>query len=153
MVPFQAPPLAMAAGWHGSRSWRRRMTDGCGRAARRGRVTMGLDPGKLFPVQVQLAVRRRTVAQVQVDEALVRNTNLLGERLEVVDRFLIQADGDLLLQLGSIGILPGGGEVIFLAHETPSRVSLPFPGGRLAGRDDSDRSIVTPVAMANNQNA
>lgn len=39
----------------------------------------GQHPGGLLPVQVQLAVRGRAVTQVKVDEALVRNANLLSE--------------------------------------------------------------------------
>lgn len=107
----------------------------------------------LFPVQVQLPVRRRAVAQVQVDEALVRNADLLGNRLEVVDRFLVQANGHLLLQSGSVGVLSGGGEVVFFSHGAPSIVGFPFPGGRLACRDDSDGSIVTSIAMADDQDS
>ena len=39
----------------------------------------------LFPVEAQLSVRRRTIAKVQVYEALVRNTHFFGYRLEVGD--------------------------------------------------------------------
>lgn len=39
-----------------------------------------------------------TVTQIQIDQALVRDTYLFGDRLEVVDSITVQADGDLLLE-------------------------------------------------------
>lgn len=62
-------------------------------------------------------MRGSTVSQIQIDEALIGDADLFRERFEVVDGFLVQADRDLLLQLGSVRVLSGGGEVIFFAHD------------------------------------
>ena len=59
------------------------------------------------------------VTQVQVDQALVRYAYLFRDRLEVVDSVTVQANGDLLLELGSVGVLLGVGEIVFLAHVAP----------------------------------
>lgn len=83
------------------------------------------------PVEVEFAVRRRTVPQVQVDEALVRDAHFLGDRLEIRDRLFVETDGDLLLQLRCVWVLPRSGEVVLFAHVvTPLRIGLGFLGRR-----------------------
>ena len=74
------------------------------------------DRMRLFPVEIQLALRCCAVAQIQVDEALVRDADFLRDRLEVLDGFIIQPDGDLLLELRRVRVLACFGEVVFLAH-------------------------------------
>src|SRR5690606_39137243 len=69
-----------------------------------------------LPSELELAVRGRAITQVQIDEALVRNADRFGKRFEVVDRFFVQTDRDLLLLPGSVGVLAGGGEIVFLTH-------------------------------------
>ncbi len=39
----------------------------------------------LRPIQIELAVRSGTVTQIEINEALVRNTSVLRYRLEVID--------------------------------------------------------------------
>jgi hypothetical protein len=70
----------------------------------------------LFPRQVKFFVSCGAIPQVEVDQALVWNSDLLGDRLEVVNRILIQANSDLLFELRSIGILLGFGKIVFFAH-------------------------------------
>ncbi len=60
----------------------------------------------------------RTIPQIQVDEALVRNVGVLGYRFEVVDGLFIKPNGDLLFEQGSVWIFLRSGEVIFIAHGT-----------------------------------
>jgi hypothetical protein len=48
------------------------------------------------PVQRKASLRGRAVAEVQVDEGLIRHPDLFRECLEIADRVLIEPDGDLL---------------------------------------------------------
>ena len=73
----------------------------------------------LRPIQIELAMRGRAIAQIQIDEALVRDTSVLRYRLEVAYGFLIEANGNLLLKLGSIRIFFRSRKVVFFAHRTP----------------------------------
>ena len=78
-----------------------------------------------LPVEIELAVRSRAIPQIQIDQALVSDAYFFRDRLEVSDGVLVQANGDLLLQLRSVGILAGLGEVIVLCGwGSPSRVGL-----------------------------
>lgn len=61
----------------------------------------------------------RTVTQIKIDQALVRDANILGDRLEVVDGVTVEPDGDLLLELRRAGVLLGPGEIVLLAHGAP----------------------------------
>ena len=76
------------------------------------------------PIQIELAVRGRADAQIQIDQALIRNTGLLRYGLEIADRFLIKSNRDLFFELCCVGVFSGSGEVVFLAHVTPLRVGL-----------------------------
>ena len=62
---------------------------------------------------------RGALAQVKVNQTLVWNANLLRDTFEVANRILIQTNGDLLLQLGSIRILASLCEIVFFSHGAP----------------------------------
>ena len=62
---------------------------------------------------------RRAVTQIEINQALIRNANFVRDRFEVVDGVTVQSDGDLLLELRSVGVLPSVGEVIFFSHVAP----------------------------------
>ena len=64
-------------------------------------------------------MRSRAIPQIQIDEALIRNSGVLRYRLEIVYGFLIQTNGDLLFELSSVRIFFRCGEVVFFAHVTP----------------------------------
>ena len=64
-------------------------------------------------------MRSRAISQIQIDETLIRNTSVLGYRLEIAYRFLIKANGNLLLKLGSVRVFSRSCEVVFFTHMTP----------------------------------
>lgn len=70
----------------------------------------------LLPGEVQPLPGGRALFEVEVDEALVRNTRFLRHRLEVGDRVLVKTDRDWLLESPRIGVLPRGAEVVLFAH-------------------------------------
>jgi hypothetical protein len=55
-------------------------------------------------------------SQEQVNEVLIGHSQLCGHFLEVVDGHGVQADGDLTLELGGVGILAGLGKIVFFSH-------------------------------------
>lgn len=59
------------------------------------------------------------VTKIKIDQALVRDTNVLGDRLEVVDGVTVEPNGDLPLGLRRVGVLLGFGEIVLLAHGAP----------------------------------
>jgi len=58
-----------------------------------------------LPLEIQLSIGRRTISQVKIDEALIRNADALRNRLEVIDALFVQTDRDLLLELRGVGVL------------------------------------------------
>jgi hypothetical protein len=44
-------------------------------------------------------MRSGTIAQIEVDETLIRNPDVFGYRLEIGDGVFVEPNGDLLLQL------------------------------------------------------
>ena len=42
-----------------------------------------------LPLEIKLPIRRGTISEVQVDEALIRNAYILRDGLEVADTFFI----------------------------------------------------------------
>jgi len=72
--------------------------------------------GMLLPLEIKLAVGDRAIAQVQVNQALVGDAHVSRNGLEVIDALFIQADRDLLLELGSVGVFDCLGKVVFGAH-------------------------------------
>src|SRR5688572_27725389 len=54
-----------------------------------------LRPG---PVEIESTSRSRAIAEVEVDQSLVRDAGLESEGFEVVHRRRVQTDGDLPLQ-------------------------------------------------------
>ena len=73
-------------------------------------------------------MRSSAIAQVQIDQALIGNADLFGHRLEIVDAFFIEADGDLLLELRSVGVLNGFRKVVFGSHDVTFRKQRPRGG-------------------------
>ena len=57
------------------------------------------------PVDLHLPAVGQTVAQVQVDEALVRHTGLVSHPFDLLHNVLRQPHRDGLLQLGRIWVL------------------------------------------------
>ena len=53
----------------------------------------------LFPSEIELPVRGGAVPKIEIDQALVRYANFLGNRLEVGYGVFVEPDGNLLLQL------------------------------------------------------
>ena len=53
----------------------------------------------LLPFEVKLPIGVCTIPQIEIDEALIRNTDILRDGLEVIDAFLVKTDGDLFLEL------------------------------------------------------
>lgn len=92
----------------------------------------------LLPVEIQLPVRCRAVSKVQIDEALIRNANVFRNGLEIRDGRFIKPNGDLLLELGHIGILSCNGEVVLSAHGAPLRIKPRFLGRCLASRSEAN---------------
>lgn len=76
------------------------------------------------PIQIELAMRRCAVSQIQIDEALIRNTGILRYGLEIADRFFVKSNRDLFFELRCVGVFSGSSEVVFFAHVTPLRVGL-----------------------------
>src|SRR5262249_15444668 len=68
------------------------------------------------PGQIQAASRGRTVPQVEVDQALVREAGLLGKLPEVRDGRCVESNRDGPFQTLRVGILLGFGKVIVLSH-------------------------------------
>ena len=58
-----------------------------------------------LPLEIQLSIGRRTISQVKIDEALIRNADALRNRLEVIDALFVQTDRYLLLELRGVGVL------------------------------------------------
>lgn len=52
-----------------------------------------------FPTSCVAFFLRCTLSQVEIDQALIRDADLLGKRPKVVNRVLVQADRELLLRL------------------------------------------------------
>ena len=53
----------------------------------------------LLPIEIQFALRHGAVSQVEINKALVRNTNVFGDCLEVRDGIFVKTNRDLLFEL------------------------------------------------------
>ena len=93
------------------------------------------------------------VPQVQIDETLVRNADVFRDCLEVRYGLFVEPNGDLLLELCCVWILPRSGEVVFFSHVAPLWIRLRFLGRRLASGDDANNVSFTPIAMTDEQQA
>lgn len=91
------------------------------------------------------------VSQVEVDEALVRNAYVFRDGLEVRDGLLVEPNGDLLLELCCVWVLPRSGEVVFFSHVAPLWIRLGFLGRRLARGDDANDVAFAPIAVTDKQ--
>ena len=74
------------------------------------------------PLHVELALGGRTVPQVKVDKALVRDVGLLRHFLEVLNHVRAHPEGNVFLELLGVGIRPGLHlrQVVFVFHVTIS---------------------------------
>ena len=70
----------------------------------------------LLPLEIELAVGDCAIPEVQVDQALIGDAYLSGNGFEVVDALFVQADRDLLLELGCVGVFDCLGKIVFGAH-------------------------------------
>ena len=93
------------------------------------------------------------VPQVQIDQALIRNADLLRDCLEVRDGLFVEPNGDLLLELCCVWILPRSGEVVLFSHVVPLQIKLGFLGRRLASGDDANDVTFAPIAVTDKQQA
>jgi hypothetical protein len=100
-----------------------------------------------LPLEVELAMGSRTISKVEIDEALVRNTHLLRNNLEVLDRVFIKPKRDLLLELCRIGILSGFRKVVLFAHGAPSTIKPGFASRGLSRGYDTDHFAISAIAM------
>jgi len=49
----------------------------------------------LFPFKRQLPVRLGAIPQIKIDHVLIRDAYFIGNGLEIIDRILVDANGDL----------------------------------------------------------
>ena len=98
-------------------------------------------------------MRSRTVSQVQINEALIRNANVFRDCLEVRDGLFVKPNGDLLLELCGVWVLPRGGEVVFFSHVAPLWIRLGFLGSSLARGNDANDVTFAPIAVTDKQQA
>ncbi|SBT04012.1 hypothetical protein ACCAA_130007 [Candidatus Accumulibacter aalborgensis] len=96
-------------------------------------------------------MRSRAVAQIQVDEALVGDTNVFRDSLEVRDGLFVEPNGDLLFELCCVWVFSGSGEVVFFAHVAPLWIRLGFLGSCLASGDNTNDMTFAPIAMTDKQ--
>ncbi len=64
----------------------------------------------------RLAVLGGTIAEVKVDQVLIRHTVFSRKVFKIIDRFSLEPDGDLLLQYRSVRIFIRLREIIFFSH-------------------------------------
>lgn len=93
------------------------------------------------------------VPQVQIDQALIRNADILRDCLEVRDGFFVEPNGNLLLELCCVWILSRSGEVVFFSHVAPLWIRFGFLGSRLACGNDANDVTFAPIAVADKQQA
>jgi hypothetical protein len=98
-------------------------------------------------------MRRCAVSQVQIDEALVRNAYVFRDCLEVRDGLFVEPNGDLLLELRCVWVLPRSGKVVFFSHVVPLWIRFGFLGSRLARGNDANDVTFTPIAVTDKQQA
>jgi len=74
------------------------------------------------PLHVELALGGRTVSQVKIDKALVRDVGLLCHFLEVLNHVRAHPEGNVFLETLGIGIRPGLHlrQIVFVFHGTIS---------------------------------
>ncbi len=93
----------------------------CRRRTRRAKLLSGrtIDGGALRrPVHLQFAVGSDTVAQIEIDDDLIRDACLFGYSLKVIDNVIADTKCDLLLEPLRIGIRPRFHrcQIVFLLH-------------------------------------
>ena len=93
------------------------------------------------------------VPQIQIDEALVRNADLLRDCLEVRDGLFVEPNGDLFLELCCVWVFPRSGEVVFFSHVAPLWIRFGFLGSRLARGNDANDVAFAPIAVTDKQQA
>src|SRR5690349_21319302 len=81
-----------------------------------GQRSLGGAAPRWPPLPTWLASRERAIAEVVVNERLIRYLELIREALEVVDRGLIEAHGDGLLEALGVGVLLRLREIVFFPH-------------------------------------
>jgi hypothetical protein len=60
----------------------------------------------------------------KLDQALVRDANVAGDRLEVRDGTIVELNRDLLLDLRRVLVIPRRGEVVLFVHRAARRTRL-----------------------------
>lgn len=81
----------------------------CGQSA-------GMNCWASLPLEIWLAACGRTVSQIQINQALVGDSDVFRNRLEIVDALFVQADSYLLLELRGVRVLCGFRKIVFGAH-------------------------------------
>jgi len=104
---------------------------------------LGCAAPRWSPLHTRSLPRQRALAQIQVDEGLVGDLELVGERLEVVERRLVESDRDRLLEALSVRTALRLGEIIFLSHRF-HRASYWARSDRVARRAEISRRTSPP---------
>ena len=73
------------------------------------------------PLDLDLAIVRKAVSEVEIDQALVRNASLRSHALEVLNHVFGKPHGHGLLELGSVRILARlhRGQIVFSLAALP----------------------------------
>ena len=78
--------------------------------------------GSRLPLDSQPLSTRGAFTQIEIDQRLVRNTHLVRERLEVVERTVINPNRDLPLQALRVGVRLCLGKIVSLSHRLHLRL-------------------------------
>src|SRR5262249_12960432 len=79
-----------------------------------------LQPPPSRPPQGGPLVLLHTLAQIHIDQILIRDSEFDSKLLEVIDRLRFQTDRHLFLEQSAVGVLLRLTEVVFLLHGNSS---------------------------------
>src|SRR5688572_17409654 len=101
-------------------------------------LALGAHLGTPLPNPLPLGLL--TVAEIEVDQSLVRDTSLFGEPLEILHGRMVEANRNALLEPLRVGILLRLREVVFCSHRSPQAILVleRLRAGRFPRGDDPD---------------
>ena len=70
----------------------------------------------LLPRKDGLTLLLCAVGKIEVDQCLIRDSRLFGQRFEVLDGVAVEVDGDLAFQFFDIGIFCRLRKIVFFQH-------------------------------------
>lgn len=131
-----------------SRSDQSKEEETCKRSLQAVRLTdrLGLaGPGNLY-----LPMLRYTVAEIEIDKALVRNPGIDRHAFEIGYYVFGEPHGDGCLELRRVGVPTRlhFGEIVFSFHGSSLPVKRAFTFGSLAGGNDADDVTCFPFAVS-----